>query len=177
MKTYSAMITETYKNLFKDFQKSPYAEKVWDMIQKAYAQMGGIRGSGFGNIHDMIQNIPMWKLVVRDNEVKAVIMYKDKMGRKAVALATDGTTEGKKELSKMLQNELQRSFVEVSGPAKAFISKHISDWEKYVLPVETVKTILVGKDIEPVDKFQYTRIIGGKKTKKILLGTPGKKIY
>ena len=47
------------------------------MIQKAYADQGGMHGSGFKSPEDMVKNIPMWKLSKKDGKVTSVAMYKD----------------------------------------------------------------------------------------------------
>ena len=68
------------------------------MLQKSYAYIGGIKGSGFENPDNMVNKIKMWKIVKKNGKILAGIMYKDKNYRKAVAVFTDGTKEGKKRL-------------------------------------------------------------------------------
>lgn len=57
--------------------REKYAEQVWDVLQFSYRDIGGIKGSGFSSIQDMIDNIPFWKMVTKNGEVHAVVMYKD----------------------------------------------------------------------------------------------------
>jgi hypothetical protein len=39
----------------------------------------------------MIQNIPFWKLYTKDDNVIMAILYKEKNGRKLIALGIDGS--------------------------------------------------------------------------------------
>jgi hypothetical protein len=73
MKIYEVTLTETFENLLPgdDEKKSHYAEEIFAMLNRAYASMGGIMGSGFNDPQDMI-NIPMWKIFRRGNDIKAV---------------------------------------------------------------------------------------------------------
>lgn len=74
-------LNERFVNIFSDEEtKRKYASDVWDILQKSYADIGGIKGSGFKTIDDMVKNIPFWKLSVHDGVVDAVAMYKDKGG-------------------------------------------------------------------------------------------------
>ena len=106
-KEYYNLLFEGYVNLIGDGsidQRQKYADQVWNILQQAYERMGGIKGSGFNSKEDMIQNIPFWKLFVRNGEVLVVMMYKDKNGRKGVALGTNNTPESKMILKKILNN-------------------------------------------------------------------------
>lgn len=179
MDNYSKFITEAYKNLFKPSDKEQWAEEVYALLEKSYAPIGGLAGRGFKNKEDMIKNIPMWKLVIREDKVVAVVMYKDKGGRKSVAVGTDGSSTGKKELMHMMKEEFTRSFSERSGPALKFTDKHFPALvKKYSIPAKEVEKYLPGKEIRMIkgEKFKYERQIGGKWTAKQLMGTPGKKI-
>ncbi len=86
--------TEGINNLFTKDKKQEVVDIVWDLLQKSYAPIGGIKGSGFNSKEDMY-NIPFWKTVTVNNKIVAGIMYKDKDFRKTVAVFTDGTKVGK----------------------------------------------------------------------------------
>lgn len=91
-------LTEKFINLIgeKDIEKKrEYADRVWDILQRSYAKIGGIKGSGFKSKEDMIKNIPFWKIMKSNGKVIAVKLYKDKNGRKSVAGGTDGSKEAK----------------------------------------------------------------------------------
>lgn len=189
------VLTEAVKNITKANDKEKYADKVWEILQKSYAKIGGIKGSGFRNKQDMINTIPFWKLYFKDGVLKAVIMYKDKGGRKSVAIGTDGTEEGKKWLKREMEWELKRSYKEVSSYAWKFLRKVLDKNYilKHIIPPEQVKQILKGKEIfdissvskdelkkdfmspeenKPFFKYFYARKIGGKLKPKVMLGTP-----
>lgn len=176
MKFHQYLINETIDNYFKPEEKKKYAQQVYDVLEKAYKPAGGLVGSGFRNVEDMIKNIDMWKVFRRGDEVKAVMMYKDKAGRKRVAIATDGSKEGKDMLKKMLADEYKsgRSFGEVSDASLGFIKRIFSeaDFKKFVVPFDIVKETLKGKEIEDVNGFIYKRKIGGEWHEKIMLGNP-----
>lgn len=183
------LLAETYKNLFNDGSKRQYASEVFHMIQASYAKIGGIQGSGFRSPDDMIANIPFWKLVVRNKEVVAVALYKDKGGRKRVAVATNGTEEGKKELTRIYQDDFDRAYFEVSGLSLGLIAKTVGVEfvKKYIKTVDEAKAISGEELLPPSEKammekfpqlvpFMYDRKIGDELHTKVMLGTNGKKI-
>ena len=123
------ILTETFENLLPGDEKKKrhYAEEIFAMLQRAYADMGGIMGGGFNDPMDML-NIPMWKIFRRGNHIKAVAMYKDKGGRKRVAVATDGDNGpdgGKEWLAQIMKDDvlLGRAFAEISERSLEFHKK------------------------------------------------------
>ncbi len=177
--TFLAFITEHFNNLFTPQQKQQYAQVVWDMLQTAYAPIGGLKGSGLNSIEDMIENIPMWKVSTRNGQVKAVILYKDRNGRKLIAMATDGSVDSKDILLNILRAEFRRSYAELSGPALAFVKRRLPEIvAQFAIPAEQVAKIaaLNGKEITPVNEFEYTRIISGQSIQKMMIGTVGQRI-
>lgn len=177
--TFKQYITERYNNLFTPEQKQSFAPQVWQMLQKAYAPIGGLKGSGLRSEEDMVQNIPMWKVSTRDGQVKVAILYKDRNGRKLIAMGTDGTPESKTILTNVLRHEFARSYAELSGPALRFVSVKLPELvDQYAIPAQKVAEIaaLNGKVITPVDQFQYTREINGQPIQKMMIGTVGQTI-
>jgi hypothetical protein len=168
------LLTEAIDNYFTPKEKEKYAEQVWNILQESYKEIGGLKGSGFNSVDDMIKNIPMWKIARRGDDVKAVMMYKDKGGRKRVAIGTDGTKEAKIMLAKMIQEEYRtgRAYGEVSDKSLAFIRKQFSEkeFESFAIPAEKVQDILPNDEIIPVDKYLYKREIGGELHTKMMLG-------
>lgn len=178
--------------------KERWADEVWDMLKSSYAPHGGVKGSGFSSKEDMIKNIPMWKLSTVKGKLVAVVMYKDKAGRKAVAGATDGSKDGILKYKEMVKAELSRSFGEKSKAALSVLMK-IMPWERLenftLTPSEAAKAL--GKNVTPIksyrgelpadakvslDKFPqleeyaYLRQIAGTATFKVAFGTPGLEI-
>ena len=172
------LLIERYVNVFSDSQKKPFVSDVWDILTTSYSKIGGIKGSGFESKDSMISKIPFWKLVRKDEKIIACMLYKDKNGRKLVALGSDGTPEGKEALKKMFQEELksQRAYGEISGPALKFVLKHFeNDLKSVLIPAERVSEIL-GKEVEITGEFTYVRNIGGHKEEKIMYGKEGQRI-
>src|SRR5699024_10076285 len=120
------ILNETYINLIgDDARKHEYADEVYNMLQKAYAPIGGIKGSGFSSPQDMIENIPFWKLVSRNGKIVAGTMYKDRDGRKVVASFTDGKKTSRPDYADMVKDEGSRSYKETSDRALGFLIKQI----------------------------------------------------
>lgn len=192
-------LNERYVNLIgDDTKKNEYVDQVWDLLQKSYAKIGGIKGSGFKDKDDMIKNIPFWKLNVKNGKIKTLVMYKDKQGRKSVAVATDGTKEAIDMLSKDMKNEIKRSFSEKSGPSLGLTMKTLpfDVIMAYAIKPDEVKKIL-NDDVTPLSKYEgkldqgdkrtiekfpklypyfYLRNIGGNTKLKVMLGSVGNEI-
>lgn len=157
MKSFSLFLHEGYKNFVGPSStegRERYVDQVWDILQKSYAPIGGIKGSGFKSKEDMIENLPMWKIFVRGDTVKAAVFYKDKNGRKAVAIATDGSDEGKKIVADVYKAALKNSYGEKSGPALGMLMKQISpqDIPRYFMTPDRVQE-LTGDTCIPLAKF------------------------
>lgn len=173
-------------------KKRDHAEEVHAMLSKAYADQGGIKGTGFESPESMVQNIPMWKLHKQDGKIRSVAMYKDSDGRKRVAIATDGTPEGKASAAKVVDADLrkQRAHMEVSGKSLSVLKKMVSigDFARSYEDAEKFHASRGDKIERPDDNdpevvrhpelkhFMYSRELGGEKKTKIMLGKQGLKI-
>ncbi len=191
---YKQRLHESYDNFLPNDieRKRSIAKEVFDMIQKAYEPLGGMHGSGFKNPEDMVQNIPMWKVYRKGGSIRAVAMYKSGLsGRKRVAVATDGSNEGKGGLSDIMTNDLtqNRSYGESSGRSLQFLIRHVKDVSVFAIDPEKVKQIQPKDEFRDVPsddpeikahpdlkRFFYQRKIGGDWHTKIALGSPGKRI-
>jgi len=173
--TFTQFLSEKFTNLFTVDQKEKYADQVWDILVQSYKPVGGLRG--IKSKQFMIDNMPMWKIAAQDNKVLAAILYKDKgAGRKLVAVATDGSKQGKELLRNMIEQEFERSFFEVSGPFYGFMNKHFPQLvKKFTIHPDQVEKIL-GVTVSPTKDGWYKRVIQGNILEKIMLGTPGKAI-
>jgi hypothetical protein len=191
----SFLLYERFINLIhNDPKKHEYADEVKGLLDKSYASLGGIHGSGFKDKEDMIKNIPMWKLKKHQGKIVAATMYKDKGGRKAVAVATDGSEHGKRGASQIMTDDLKtgRSYGEKSSKSLSFVKKHVGSEElkKHVIPYHEVhKHVDKNDEIrrppsddeeltrhpEYKDHF-YQRKIGGQWHTKLMLGKPGQTI-
>jgi len=155
--------------------REKHREEIHDMIKKSYEKIGGYGGEKSGSkeesdkIHHDISH-SMIKTIRRNGKLTAVNLYKSNRGRKNIAIATDGTDQGKTDIKKIKHEDIRhkRSWGEYSGAAE-----HIQ--RKLGAPVipNTRTKQLIGKDIEPNENGEhYTRTIGTEKRKKVILGHP-----
>lgn len=183
------LLTERYINILKSEDKEQYAERVFQLIKQSYEPIGGHKASEFVSPQAMIDGIPMWKLIRRNNEIVAGAMYKDNNGRKRAAVFTDGSAIGKSSLADLMANDFERAYFEVSGPSLRFMVKLLGDsFVKQYAKTPEQAGALLSKDTESAQdsaeasqypslaEFFYTRLISGKPITKILLGTSGNKI-
>lgn len=132
MKSFSdyVRLDEKFVNLLPQHEEEKHKHKheIFNMLQSAYKDQGGIHGTGFKDPDDMVKNIPFWKIHKKEGKITSVSMYKDSQGRKRVAVASNGSEEGKKSLSTMMTDDLNRgrSHGEVSGKSLSFMKKHIN---------------------------------------------------
>lgn len=189
--TFEKYLSERYVNVLSVDDKEKNKETVFKLLTDSYASIGGLKGNGFRSPDDMVKNIPMWKMVRRNGKIVAVAMYKDKNGRKRVAVGSDGTQEGKAAVASIFKEDFARAYFEISERSLGFHVKILGyDFIKSnAVKPENVKGITgddveypVGDDDPEVKKhpqlkeFFYRRSVGGHMHTKILLGTTGKKI-
>ena len=160
----ASLITEKYVNIWDNENKRKYIDVVYNMIQNSYKDIGGYPDSK----EELINGSMLWKMVKKNGNVVAVRIYKDKLGRKAIALATDGTTLGKSQVMKIIEDDikLDRSWSEVSGKMETILKK------KGAVPIPNkFAKQLLNKDIISLnpDGYHYTRLIGGSPKEKIIL--------
>lgn len=193
MITFKNFLLEGYKNLFSAEQKQKYAEEAFAQLQKAYEKIGGIQGKGFDNIQDFIDNIPFWKLRLGDDgRIIAAAYYKDRNGRKRVAVSSDGSPQGKKYVADIMVSDLTqgRAFVETSASSLQFLVKNLGydALLNYAIDPKKVAAI-TGDELTPppaddaeirlhpkLKDFFYQRELGGKLHTKLAVGTPNKKL-
>lgn len=190
---FAEFLNEKYLNLFTNtkgvISRNEYKDEVYELLQKAYKDIGGIKGNGFNSADDMVKNMPFWKIAKVKGKIVAIILYKDKNGRKAVAMATDGSRDGILKLKDILKNELSRSYMEASSNALRFAIKFLGVelLKKYAISIDDVKQLLHDDEIlEGSEKYKtdypdladyfYSRKIGSSIETKIMIGTPNLKI-
>ena len=193
MLTFKQYINERFINLIGDDpRKEQHADHVKSLLDKSYASIGGVHGSGFKDKQDMIKNIPMWKLHKHDGKVVGAVLYKDKGGRKSVAIASDGSAHAKHGIAQIMKDDLKqgRSYGEKSAAALSFLKKHVGSehLQKHIIPYHQVEKHAgeaiqrpphddpeIKRHPEFKDHF-YQRKIGNEWHTKLMLGTPGKTI-
>lgn len=188
--TFEEYLSERFVNVLNSDDKEKYKDEVFSLLHKSYVSVGGLKGNGFRSPDDMVNNIPMWKLVRKSGAIVAVSMYKDKGGRKRVAVGSDGSSEGKTGVAAIFKEDFARAYFEISEKSLAFHVKILGyDFLKqYAVPVSNVNAI-TGDSIQSIEindkeaahhpqlkSFFYRREIAGHLHTKILFGTHGKKI-
>ena len=182
------LLTERYFNAFKPADKAKYAQDSWDMLQRSYKPVGGIKGNGFHNVNDMIQSNHMFKVGLSNGKPVMVAIYKNKDGgRKKVALGTDGSKEGIIMARDSLAAELStgRAYGEFSGPVFGAIKKMFPPevLTTFLVPAKDVSaminkeiTIGPGTDMktfgenDPYNQFYYQRELDGELHTKVAYG-------
>ena len=89
----------------------------------------------------------MWKLIRKGGKIVTVAMYKDKKGRKRVAVGTNGTPAGKEGLRMIVTEDVKmhRSYGEISGPSLGFFMKTTAEAESHFLEPKVVEKLLKDK--------------------------------
>jgi len=205
MQNFKNYIKESFQNYIKGglndkLRTTELASEIKDVLDYSYRDIGGLIGSGFRNEQDMIDNLPMWKVDRHPDtgKIAAVIVYKDKNGRKSVAVGFDGSERGKQKIKDIFKSELSRSYGEKSksalGLALKLLGNDLRNYvvgperagqiiKKSVLPIKQVPQsewpedarVSIGKYAWLID-YGYLRSIGGKPTFKVMIGSPEKPI-
>ena len=150
---------------------SKYIDIVWDMLQAAYKDIGGFLTAKSKN--ELIKKSSLWKLVRRNNKIVAVAIYTSKKGgRKLIAVACNGTNEGKDALYSILKEDIKmmdqrQVWAEVSGKMEHLYNK----FGGVVVPSKYIQDILADKEIfNQKDDGHYSRNIKGEPHEKIIYG-------
>lgn len=154
---------------------SRYKMPVYDILQDAYAPIGGIHG--LRNADELITESDFWKIDRTNEHINAVAIYTFKRGgRKLQYAASDGTKTGKERLYRIIRDDIRlidrEAWAEVSGALEHTYLKNGAT----PLPIEVVRALLPNKEILELtdedfenykgknkinDGFHYKRIIGG----------------
>lgn len=161
------ILLERVVNLFSPEEKRKWADKVWQLLQQSYASQGGFKSAA--NVDELIADSHLWKLVVRGGKLTAVSISKDKFGRKTIAIATDGTDQGKSDFRMVATDDIRlgRAWAELSGKAEtAFVRLGAKPISNKLAAKLTGKKIL---SLDP-DGIHYTRLIQGSPQVKAIYG-------
>lgn len=163
MKTVKRTLTIKAQNTMKR-----YSLKVWALLKEAYKNVKG--GLHFNSIEQLINTTAQWKVIVVNNEVIAVTVYKAKKGLKIAAFACAKIKDAKDSLARLITKELKTAWIEVSERAENFVLKYC-DGSKYIIPNNEAKTILNKSISLCSDGLHYVRTIQNIRKEKLLLGT------
>jgi len=148
-----------------------YDKEILALIDNAYKPMGG--HPNYNSPNDINPSSDYEVVDVDgDDEIDAVSVQKKRpFGNKFTATGHDGETNSKRSVIKHKTDKLKSPgyYVEVSGKIKdIFLAKGVEP----ISDEDIVRKILKGKDIEWVGDGIYSRVIGGKKFNKMLMGKP-----
>jgi hypothetical protein len=160
-------LCESIVNIWDDDEKRRIADEVWNILVSSYANIGGFRSAS--SPKELIDKSGLWKIVTRHGNITAVSIYKNRLGRKNIALGSDGTMKGKLDLKMIMKDDikLHRIWAEVSGAPEHIMKRlgAIPNKAKYAAAL-TKKHILSYNE----DNYHYTRLIMGNPHEKIIYG-------
>ncbi len=157
-----------------DKEKEEYASDIFDLINTAYAPIGGnvnyksaadVLGAEADANYEVIN-------IDDDPEPDALSAYKKQpAGNKLAAIGHDGSPEAKSKVINHYAELLKKKgyYLEVSGKLKDIL---LAKGAPVVTDPELIKKVLKGKNIELNDDGTYQRFLGGEKHTKTLLGNP-----
>lgn len=130
----SSTTETTWLGLASCDRKAAVAEQVYEILEHAYRGLGGInKGSGFKNPTDMLESIPVWRIVFSERKIVSVTMFKENAGYlKMVAYAaTRDASEDIKQTD--ITDFLRASHAELSGPILTKVLRLIKSQKDYLL--------------------------------------------
>ena len=157
-----------------DEEKSKFSEEIFDLINNAYAPIGGNPNYQSPSDVDGSEGDANYLVIDfdEDPEFDAVVVDKGKSsGTKAAALGHDNSGPAKSLSVNFLAIMLKRPghYIEVSGKLKDIL---LSKGVPLVTDEKTIRTSLKGKEIEMNDDGTYQRMLGGEKHTKTMMGNP-----
>jgi hypothetical protein len=153
------------KEEIKDVEKD-----ILDLIQNAYGPIGG--HPNYKSVGDLAGSD--YEVIDLDNdpEIDAVTVTKQRSGgTKYVGLGHDGSSQGKRGSIGRTIDKLENpgTYIEASGKMADILSKaNVTQ----VTDGDTIRKALKGKEIEMYDDGSYSRVLGGKKYRKLMFGKP-----
>lgn len=171
------LVTEHYTNLFKGDDFSKWKEQAYDLLNKAYAEIGGLLGTPDADA--LVNDSDMWKIFNRGNTIYAITVYTFKRtGRKLTACGclqdSNGKAdpEAKKWLYKILADDMSRrdGWAEVDDKMAHIMAKNGG----VPVPSDVAEILMKGKHFtyKDPDGYHYRRLIGGEEHTKILYANP-----
>jgi len=157
-----------------DEEKDEFADEIFDLISTAYSPIGG--NPNYKSADDVTGEEGDADYMVidldDDDDLDAVKVTKGKgAGEKSVAMGHDGTPPARSAAVNITAIMLKEPghYIEVSGKLKDIL---MSKGVPVVTDKETIERVMKGKDIEMNDDGTYSRVIGGEKHTKTLMGNP-----
>ena len=151
-----------------------FADEIFEIIEESYKNVKG--GNIYKDVNEMLEDTSEWEFIWADDDIIGVILYKNKFGKKLVALGFKEIDKKiKKEalnyLSFYLKSNIKKIWMEVSEGFKKWLFKNRFDL--FVVKGSVVKKLLKNKHIILLnDGRHYIREIAGIKKEKIAIGNP-----
>jgi hypothetical protein len=176
--TESELILEHYVNLWRKEDMEKYKNVVFDILKNGYKGCGGLLG--MDSPDQLVAETDLWKLSRKNGKITAAFCYSTKRGgRKTCYGSCTLTPEGKKDMFKMLKDDMEqlgrKVWCEVSDKIEHI---YIDKMHVPVIPADVAKMILKDKKIEKIDPdgVHYWRKIGGELKRKIMVGAYDKSL-
>ena len=171
------LLEELPKDQWVDLDKKEteeFAGDIFGLINTADASIGGNLNYSSASDVTGAQGDADYEVIDIDDdpEIDAVIVSKKKpAGNKMAAMGHDGSAIAKSKTINKQADLLKTpgNFVEVSGKIKDIL---LAKGVPVVTDKDTIEKVMKGKALDIQDDGSYTRYIGGKETRKILLGKP-----
>ena len=147
-------------------------DELFDLINRAYAPLGG--HPNVTNPNDIKSAGDNYAVVDLDDDPEndATVTYKNRAGgQKLVAMGHDGSKPARSAAVAKTVSDLNKNgyYIEVSGKILDILK---AKGVEIVDDEEMVTSVLKGKSIVWHYDGTYTRIIGGQKHRKVLMGKP-----
>jgi len=152
-------------------RRQRHIDRVWELLEEGYKDVKG--GLFFTSKENLLNTTSQWKIIICNNKIIAVTIYKSKKGLKLVAMTASKVAEYKKiavkALAKLIKKDLKSCWMELSEAAERFVMKFASN---YIVKNNLVAQIIDKEITLSADGIHYYRTIKNINKEKILLGTP-----
>lgn len=164
------LILEHFVNAKNKEEMEKYKDVVWDILQSAYKDIGGL--AGMDNADQLIKDSDFWKMVRKNGKIVAVRCYTFKRGgRKSCYSGSDGTKEGKDAVKGMIKDDIRLTDREFWAECSGAMEHIYLKYGAIPVPAEMAQKIMADKKFEKIDDdgLHYERKIGDKVHKKLLV--------
>jgi hypothetical protein len=174
MSVFIGVIKKNRWSTLSNREKRIYADDVFNLIDRAYSDIGG--NPNYRNPSDVYlsQGDALYSVndLDDDPDIDAVSVFKKTpYGRKSVASGQDGSQRAKREVLSYQSKILRRlpNYGEVSGRLMEIL---IAKGVPVVTDPRVIRSVLKGKRIKMHPDGSYSREIGGKMYRKVMVGKP-----
>ncbi len=150
-----------------------WLQPVWTLLDQAYRQVAG--GLHYTTPEAMLEETPVWELLLDEGRLQAALLYKRKHGLKIVALGVSDDEARRPmavaRLGQVISDRLHQAWIEVSERAECFVLRHGGE-SRRIRNHHAAR--LTGKPLLSLhaDGYHYVREIQGLRKLKLIVGTP-----